>query len=195
MVHRVHSASLVAMAVMVLLATGAGTAHSEQLTYADAASDVHLLTDNTATLYGDMVNADVVSVFVDHRNRRLKAKFTYTDLARTGVGFVSMLAVRTADSNRFRITVNAGGGRWSGHTTLETWNGKELECESMRHSIDYDANTVKVSMGTDCLEKPRWVKVGLVAASSPDGDAVYVDDAQRPGYPPYDTWSNKVRRG
>ena len=71
----------------------------------------------------------------------------------------------------------------------------QLRAWSMRHAIDYDANTVKVSMRTECLAGPRWVRVGLVAASTPDGTTVYIDDAQHPDVPVRSTWSSKIRRG
>ena len=191
-----HSISrVVIVAAAALAAIGGGAAHGQELSYADGASDVHLLQpDNTATLYGDMVNTDVVSVLVDHRNRQIKAKFGFTDLARTSQRFIAALSVRTSDSRRYRVVVNALSS-WRGETAIETWNGKEVECASIRHAIDYDANTIKLSMDTDCLEKPRWVQVGLVTASTPDGNTVYADDAQRPDFPLWNVWSSKVRRG
>jgi hypothetical protein len=190
-----HSISrVVIVAAAALAAIGGGTAHGQELAYADGASDVYQLQpDNSATLYGDMVNTDVVSVLVDHRNRTIKAKFGYTDLARTQ-HFIAALSVRTSDSRRYRVVVNALSS-WRGETAFETWNGKEIECASIRHAIDYDANTVKLAMDTDCLEKPRWVQVGLVTASTPDGNTVYADDAQAPDFPRWSTWSSKVRRG
>lgn len=191
----VHSVLRVVVAVTALATIGSGAAHGEELSYADSASDVYLIQDDdSTTLYGDMVNTDVRWVRIDHRNRRIKAKFGFTDLTRTGRGFVTSLSVRTSDRRRFRVTVDTLDA-WRGWSGLETWNGKPVECDSMRHAIDYDANTVKVSMDTDCIGKPRWVQVGLVAASSPDGVTVYIDDAQHTDVPKWSTWSSKIRRG
>lgn len=191
----VHSALRVVVAVTALAITGSGVAHAQELSYADSASDVHLIQpDDSTTLYGDMVNTDVRWVRIDHRNRRIKAKFGFTDLARTGHGFIAALSVRTSDSRRFRVVVDAISAR-RGLSGLETWNGKDLECDSMSHAVDYDANTVKVSMGTDCIGEPRWVQVNLFVLSTPDGDTTYIDDAQHPDIPKWSTWSKKVRRG
>lgn len=195
-----HSFSRVvvgAAAASALLVAGAGAAHGQQVSYADGASDVHVFqSDDTATLVGDVVNTDVRSVLVDHRNRRIKARFGFTDLARTGVGFVSLLHVRTSEGRRFNVLVVATQGGWSGGTVLETWNGKELECGSLRRTIDYDANTVKVSLGTDCLDEPRWVQVALEAASvQAEDNLVYIDDAQHADVPARGTWSRKIRGG
>jgi hypothetical protein len=190
-----HSVSRVVVAATALAVTGAGAAHGQELSYADSASDVHVIqADDSATLYGDMVNTDVRSVRIDHGNRKIRAKFVFTDLARTGQVFVTALSVRTSDRRRFRVVVDALNA-WRGWSVLETWNGKEIECASMRHAIDYDTNTVKVSMRTDCLAEPRWVQVGLIAASTPDGATVYVDDAQHADFPEWSTWSSKIRRG
>ena len=194
---RVHSVSSAgAVLVTALVATGAGAAHGQELSYADGASDVHLIqADDSTTLHGDMVNTDVTTVLVDHRNRRLKARFGFTDLARTGQGFVTLLQVRTSEGRRFNVVVVATPGGWRGQPVLQTLNGKELECASLRRAIDYDANTVKVSMGTDCLDRPRWVQVGLLALSSPTADTFYIDDAQHPDVPVRSTLSRKIRRG
>ena len=43
--------------------------------------------------------------------------------------------------------------------------------------------------------EPALRKVGLVTASTPDGNTVYADDAQRPDFPQWNVWSSKVRRG
>ena len=191
----VHSVSRVLVAVTALVVTGAGAAHGQELSYADSASDVHVIqADDSTTLHGDMVNTDVRSVRIDHGNRKIRAKFAFTDLARTGQVFITALSVRTSDRRRFRVVVDALNA-WRGRSVLVTWNGREIECDSMRHAIDYDANTVKVSMRTDCLAEPRWVQVGLLAASTPDGTTVYVDDAQHADFPARSTWSSKVRRG
>jgi hypothetical protein len=183
--------------VVTLLVVTAGAAHAQKLSYADGASDVHVFqADDTTTLVGDVVNTDARSVRIDHRNRVLKAKFGYTDLARTGVAFAAILHVLSSEGRQFNVVVAAGTGSWRGGAVLETANGKELECTSLRRSIDYDANTVKVSLGTDCLDDPRWVRVALeVASIQAEDDLVYIDDAQHPDIPDQGTYSSKVRRG
>ncbi len=189
--------TLVAAVTTTLAVAGTGVAHAQQLSYADTASDVHAFQpDDSTVLVGDVVNTDVTKVTVDHRNKRLKATYRYTDLDRTGQGFVAVLHVRTAKRARFNLLVVAGTASWRGVHVLETWNGREIECGSMRHSIDYDANVVKVSLDRDCLKEPRWVQVALEAASiQDDPDLVYIDDAQHPDIPDVGTWSTKIRKG
>jgi hypothetical protein len=147
-----------------------------------------------------VVNTDVRSVTIDHRNRTLKAKFGYTDLARTGIGFFVNWHVLTSEGKRFLAYASAGASRggWNGQqTVLWSGSGKPLDCASLRSSFDYDANTVKVSLGTDCLGKPRWVRVGVKVASTGDDFLSYVDDAQRPDVVPTRSviLSCKIRRG
>jgi hypothetical protein len=191
------AATLTIAATTALVVATAGTAYAQELSYADTASDVHAFQpDNSTVLIGDVVNTDVTTVTVDHRNKRLKATYRYTDLDRTGQGFVALLHLRTSDRVRFNVLVVAGTASWRGVHALETWNGKELECGSLRHSIDYDTNVVKVSLENKCLKKPRWVQVALEAASiQDDPDVVYIDDAQHPDIPDAGTWSRKIRRG
>jgi hypothetical protein len=197
MVHSISRVAVGVAATTTLAVTGVGAAHGQELSYADGASDVHVFqADDTTTLVGDVVNTDVTSVSVDHRNRRLKAKYGFTDLARTGLGFVALLHLRTSERDRFNVLVVANTTSWRGGAVLETWSGKELECGSLRRTIDYDANTVKVSLGTDCLDEPRWVQVALEAASvQAEDNLVYIDDAQHADVPARGTWSRKVRRG
>jgi hypothetical protein len=198
MIHSISRVVVGLVAVTTLTATSAGAAHAQKLSYADGASDVHVFqADDTTTLVGDVVNTDVRSVRIDHRNLKLKAKFGYTDLTRTGVGFASVLHVLNSEGRQFDVVVAAGAASWRGGAVLQKPNGKELECASIRRSIDYDANTVKVSLGTDCLGEPRWVRVALEAVSiQAEDDLLYIDDAQHPDIPTQGTTgSRKIRRG
>lgn len=197
MIHSISRVFVVAVTTLVATAT-AGAAHAQKLSYADGASDVHVFqADDSTTLVGDVVNTDVRSVKIDHRNRKLKAKFGYTDLTRTGIGFAALLHVLSSEGRRFNVVVAAGTASWRGGAVLETANGKDLECASIRRTIDYDANTVKVSLGTDCLDEPRWVRVALEAASiQAEDNLVYIDDAQHADVPTQGTTlSGKIRRG
>jgi hypothetical protein len=208
-VHPISRVAVSAATVTALTVTGAGASHAQKLSYADGASDVYALhDDDSTTLVGDVVNTDVRSVTIDHRNRTFKAKFGYTDLARTGNGFLVNLHVLTSNGTQFLVYVSAASstpGSWRGdRPLLAKGNGKSpknVECASIRRSIDYEANTLKVSLSTDCLGEPRWVRVALKAASVqvgglPEDGVLYVaDDAQRPDVPPTITLSGKIRRG
>ncbi|HEX5985835.1 MAG TPA: hypothetical protein VFY86_04905 [Nocardioides sp.] len=189
--------TLVAAVTTTLAVAGTGVAHAQELSYADNASDVHAFQpDGSTVLVGDVVNTDVTSTTVDHRNKRVKATFRYTDLDRTGQAFVALLHLRTSDGKRFNLPVVAGPASWRGEAALETWNGKELDCGSLRHSINYDADVMKVSLDRECLKEPRWVQVALEAASiHDDPNLVYIDDAQHPDVPDVGTWSRKIRKG
>jgi hypothetical protein len=190
--------TLVAAVSTTLAVAGTGVAHAQALSYDDSASDVHVFQpDDSTVLVGDVVNTDVRSVTVDHRNKRLKAKYRYTDLTRTGTGFVALLHLRTSDAKRFNLLVVATADTsWRGGAALETWNGRPLTCGSLRHSINYDTNVIKVSLENDCLKKPRWVQVAMEAASiQEDPNLVYIDDAQHPDVPDVGTWSRKIRKG
>jgi hypothetical protein len=194
----IHTIPRIFAVVVTTLVATSGAAHAEKLSYVDSASDVHVFqADDTTTLVGDVVNTDVRSVRIDHRNRKLKAKFGYTDLTRTGVGFVSVLHVLSSEGRSLNVIVAAGRASWRGGAVLETAAGRDLECPSIRRTIDYDANTVKVSLGTDCLGEPRWVRVALEAASiQADDNLVYIDDAQHADVPTQGTTlSRKIRRG
>ena len=189
--------SRVLVAVLTLLLAIAGAAHAQKLSYADTASDVYVFNPHdTTTLVGDVVNTDVRSVRIDHRDQVLKAKFRHTDLAKTGVGFAELLHVLSSDGRRFNVFVSAGKSAWHGTAALETSSGKKLKCAALHPSIDFDANTGEVSMGTDCLNEPRWVRVALEAFSiQAEDDLLYIDDAQHADIPKQGTWSSKIRRG
>ena len=96
--------TLVAAVTTTLAVAGTGVAHAQELSYADNASDVHAFQpDGSTVLLGDVVNTDVTSTTVDHRNKRVKATFRYTDLDRTGQAFVALLHLRTSDGKRFNL--------------------------------------------------------------------------------------------
>ena len=60
----------------------------------------------------------------------------------------------------------------------------EVECNGLRHRIDYAANTVRISVPRRCLDRPRWVRVGAKTISlgvDRRGEVIRYDDALATG--------------
>lgn len=149
----------------------------------DSEGDVWVeLYDNEDTLSGfdaagSPSNADVVAVQAVHARPRISFVTEYADLDE-GPGestLVWKMRMRFEDGPPVSANVYTLG-RPDGQVYL--WNERKqhaVQCDALRHTIDYDANTVAVSLPRSCVGKPRWfrftgVSYAVAGSSTQTGD-------------------------
>ncbi|MBA2768797.1 MAG: hypothetical protein H0U35_06650 [Sporichthyaceae bacterium] len=140
---------------------------------------------------GTVVNGDVISTKARHASRRIVFTTRYALLVR-GAGenrFKTQQQMRFPDGSTAAVVVDTSNG-WTGASYVydaDTGNG--IPCAGVRHEIDYDADTVRVSFPRACVDRPRWLRyVGLAYAWSGsdtetgDDDHNYLDNALNAGH-------------
>ena len=95
------------------------------------------------------------------------------------------------------VYLGAGPRFWSGSVQMTDGRESPIRTE-LRHSIDYEANVVRVSFPRRAASHPSWVRFQIMTWAEGMGGA-YLDDALRDG-PMTDedvsapAWSNRVYR-
>ena len=85
--------------------------------------------------------------------------------------------MNTDEGARRFVSLDARRRHWAGETSMFTGRGRPVRC-AVRHSIDYEANVIRVSFPRRCASNPRWVTF-RIGASAQTGNAVFLDDALR----------------
>jgi hypothetical protein len=55
-----------------------------------------------------------------------------------------------------------------------------VPCDGISSKVDGAKNTLRVSVPTNCLKRPRWVRMGLLYYVHPHDDVYLADDALGP---------------
>jgi hypothetical protein len=140
-------------------ATGETPAHTITLT--DPTGDVWSISDgeNAPSPAGDAPSADVVRAVVTHRPHRVSVRMKFSDLRRADTAFYNATIVTP---RRLRAAfVMTGPRRWGGRHLLVDGNFAKVRCPGFRHSVDYAADQVTMTLPRACLGNPRWVRVEL----------------------------------
>ena len=58
----------------------------------------------------------------------------------------------------------------------------QVPCDGISSKVDRAKNTFRVSVPTDCLNRPRWVRMGLLYYVHPHADVYLVDDSLGPDF-------------
>ena len=155
-----------ALAVPLLSAVVAAPATAAQLRTNDAVGDVwRLVYDDNDVLTGyrpagSVSNGDVVSTVARHTERRISFTTQYATLLRGPGknGFISVHRMRFDNDVQAAVNMHATYGDWSGQSFLTNERtGNALRCAGVRHGIDYQADTVRVSLPRACVDQPRWL--------------------------------------
>lgn len=181
-----------------LVASPAATARAQIFEDSDVVGDVSDLTDETtATPAPDQTLSDVRATRLAHGATRVAVRVDYVDLQKVGESQAIFVDLFSDERSR-RLQLAAYPGGWSGETQMYTARWREVSCGGVRHSIDYAAETMKVSFPRRCLGNPRWVNFRVVALAEDDG--FFADDALSDA--PISSqdgnwlkWSGRVRRG
>lgn len=183
-----------AAAVVALVPLLPSAAQADRYVQADPAGDVVTVHYNPLSTVPapTVTEGDIVSSSVRHKARKVLLTMRFVELDRTGQGRIFFYGIRTGSMTRY-VTLAAAPGRWAGKAQVVKPSGKKVSCRVTR-AIDYAANTATIGVPRSCLGDPRWVKVGMQAASYID-DLVYGDDARTNGrIYKYMVFTPKVRR-
>ena len=173
---------LVAITLCTGLVALTAPANAETVSDADKAGDMVTVTFDEEG--EDIVAApwrkrnDVTRTRLAHSARRIAVEVEYVDLAKkAGEIQVLDIAMKTNEGARRYLQVAAYAKHWSGETEMYDGQWRSLRC-SVRHSIDYEADVVKVSFPRRCASNPRWVwfRVGSLVESD---KGLFADDALR----------------
>lgn len=121
---------------------------------------------------------DVSRTRLRHGTRRVGIKVDYADLKRKA-GETQILTVDmvTDEGVRRHLQLGARSQHWSGKTVMYNGAWRPVKC-SVEHSIDYEANIVKLSFPRRCASNPRWVRFRVGSWVEFD-EGLYIDDALR----------------
>lgn len=184
---------LAAVLCATFVAGASATAHAETVRDPDTVGDmVTFDEDDAVVLAPERTLNDVRNTELRHGARRVAVRVDYVDLKKEAGGEyqgLGILMVTNEGVRRF-VSLDAWPGHWSGESQM--YNGKynEVRC-AVRHSIAYEANTMKVSFPRRCASNPRWVEFRVWTQSSGD-DGYYADDALRDR--PIDSQAGHMRR-
>ncbi len=191
---------LLAAALCAAFVAGApATAHAETVSDPDTVGDMVTFNDDDAVvLVPERTLNDVSNTKLRHGARRVAVRVDYVDLKKKAGGEYQSLGILMVTNEKVRryVSLDAWRGHWSGESQM--YNGKynEVRC-AVRHSIDYEANIMKVSFPRRCASNPRWVKFRVWAQSNGD-DGYYGDDALRDrptnSQAGHMKWSDRVHR-
>jgi hypothetical protein len=172
---------LLATALGLALVAGApATARAETVSDPDAVGDMVTFDDQDAAVQvPERTLNDVSSTKLRHGARRIAVRVDYVDLKRKAGGDYQRLGILmvTDEGLRRYVSLEARRGQWSGESQMHDRKFDPIRCP-VRHSIDYEDNTMKVSFPRRCAGNPSWVEFRVWAESMGD-DGYYGDDALR----------------
>ena len=194
---------LLAAATLTAVLAPAGAAFADALVVDDSTSDVweDVYDEETQTQTyveaGSVVNVDVASTDLRHKAKKVVITFTYADLKSKQVHFMTRSRLRFDDGPKVVAAVNAMD-TWKGRAELaKDRTGEPISCDGLSRAIDYDLNTVELSIPRSCLGNPAWVELNSVNIGYDEVDGTfhnYLDNVLRAGHS-YDGWSDRVAKG
>ena len=132
---------------------------------------------------------DIVTTTIDHRDDAVTVVVGFKDLHPRQ--YLDLTAYVTTDSTGSRLPTQATALTYLGESSIDVYDiDGSSRCAAASVAIDYDINTVTMSVPRGCLGEPRWIEARVVAATmrydeataGPRGDAVWEDDAFRVGH-------------
>jgi hypothetical protein len=162
--------------VAVLMALPATDAFGQTAIHHDGAHDVIMVDRFGAALVAVPRNktADIVRVRFTHTHRRAVTVIRLRDFG----GRWHYIGLIKTPTKNFVVS----GRRHNGHKQFVLFKGIEdaivVPCDGISSKVDRARNTFRVSVPTDCLNRPRWVRMGLYYYVHPHiGPAFLADDS------------------
>ena len=169
---------LFALLVAALLTGGlTGPAQAERYIHRDPAKDVRkvalMSTDDDGFVHAPRRRqGDYVKVKMWHQVRAVRVVGKFRQLDRKGNGVIQIVTIKTPDGSERSFSVLAGPGFWKGVDDDE----EGTNCV-IGHRVNYRKNRFSMRISRACLDRPRWVRVGVGFITLNDR-AVFADDAQ-----------------
>jgi hypothetical protein len=128
---------------------------------------------------------DIITTTVDHGADVVTIDVAFNDL-RPGQ-YLDLSAYVTTDSTGSRLPTQATALTYLGDSSIDIYyeGDPPSRCNDAAVAIDYDINTLTMSIPRRCLGEPRWIELEVRAATmryeatGPRRDAVWEDDAYR----------------
>ena len=154
-----------------LLVVPASPATAQAVVYADPSGDV--VNADTGAKVAANSSVDITRAVAEHRTGDLRVTTSVRELATSGWYVVT--AVKTPKA-RFKLLVlklNEGDP-----TVILSRNDESVACDGLQTGSSLVDDTVTASIPRRCLDRPSWVKVGVLMSGQQDGVGVS-DDAHR----------------
>jgi hypothetical protein len=124
--------------------------------------------------------ADVTRAFVRHAPFAVRIRMRFVDLRRVGTQRYGV-QIGTPSNVYFAQVVSAPGARRGTHRFDSS---QTSGCRGMTHRIRYVRNVVSMRIPRRCLERPRWVRVGLentLTRNHGEHETIYRDNPHNHG--------------
>ena len=130
---------------------------------------------------------DIIATTVDHGADVVTIDVAFSDLRPRQ--YLDLSAYVTTDSTGSHLPTQATALTYLGDSSIDIYyeGDPPSRCAAATVAIDYDINTLTMSIPRGCLGEPRWIEAKVRAATmryeamGPRRDAVWEDDAYRTG--------------
>ena len=162
-----------------LVAATPATANAERVSDPDTVGDLVADSPQGRTLDPERTLNDIGNIKLTHSHRRVAIEVEYANLRRTAGGRSQYVAVYVSTNEGVvrRVEVEARPRHWSGSADIYGGRWRNVDC-AMWHSIDYQANVIRVGFPRQCAGNPRWVQLRVLeeAWNRPDNATIWEDD-------------------
>lgn len=185
---RCRDLGVAAMVGLVVLGTG-GPAAAEAVAVADHRHDVWeaFYSDDGELLGWDEVgsreNTDIASTQVRHQPRKAVITTSFVSLRKdSAVLFPGLTHLMRLDDGTELAAAVTLDPMPAGTVVLQDPETGSVECDGLAHRVDYQSDTVLVTIPRRCLGWPDWLRVNTVARSEDSSNRFFKDVGDRPGH-------------
>ena len=133
------------------------------------------------------VITDIVRTTVDHGADEVTVTAEFRDLRPRQ--YLDLTAYVTTDRTGSHLPTQATALAYRGETSVDVYDADGSRCDGAAVDVDFDTNTVTMTLPRSCLREPQWIEAEVDAATmrydaAPDdplGDAVWEDHAYGTG--------------
>jgi hypothetical protein len=130
---------------------------------------------------------DILHVTIDHGVEAVTFEVVFKDLRPRQ--YLDLTAYVRTDSTGSRLPAQATALAYRGESSVDLYVADGSRCATAAVALDFDINTLIMTVPRSCLDKPRWVEAEVIAATmryeaapdDPSADAVWEDHACRTG--------------
>jgi hypothetical protein len=157
----------------------------------DASGDVlvggHSTDPEAVAAAPDNAITDIVRTTVDHRADDVTVTAEFRDLRpRQSLDLTTYV---TTDRTGSRLPAQATALAYRGETSVDLYDASGSPCAGAAVDVDFDTNTVTMTLPRSCLGEPQWIEAETTAATmrydaqpdDPYGEAVWEDHAYGTG--------------
>ena len=128
----------------------------------DAEDDVWLYSDDTSSyeLWGTKADADVMAATVQHGEKVIRVVMSFDNLRKKRPAtYLARIKTRKMVKTAW-VGASKEGGGWDGRHGLQRGLDK-VPSPGFTHAIDYQADTVVMTLPRELFKEPAWIQVKL----------------------------------